>query len=120
MTTHRGIALYRSLLRAHAKYLPSEMRELGDVYVKTEFRQHQKVTNQEQLTSFYREWNLYLKQIEETARARETLSTGISNDDTKESKLYQFGSDLDDHVELTDEQKVQLANLKKEARNLEK
>lgn len=39
------IPLYRRLLRAHRKYLPHEMRVLGDQYIKSEFRLHQNVDN---------------------------------------------------------------------------
>ncbi len=39
------IYLYRRLLRAHRKHLPSEMRLLGDEYVKAEFRAHRDVEN---------------------------------------------------------------------------
>lgn len=39
------IPLYRRLLRAHRKFLPVEMRLLGDEYVKAEFRAHREVEN---------------------------------------------------------------------------
>lgn len=39
------IPLYRRLLRAHRKYLPAEMRLLGDQYIKAEFRAHRHVDN---------------------------------------------------------------------------
>lgn len=39
------LVLYRRLLRAHRKFLPSEMRLLGDEYVKAEFRAHRSVDN---------------------------------------------------------------------------
>ncbi|KAI8279406.1 Succinate dehydrogenase assembly factor 3 [Colletotrichum sp. SAR11_57] len=39
------IPLYRRLLRAHRKYLPTEMRLLGDDYIKAEFRAHRTVDN---------------------------------------------------------------------------
>jgi hypothetical protein len=39
------IPLYRRLLRAHRKYLPAEMRLLGDQYIKAEFRAHRNVDN---------------------------------------------------------------------------
>jgi hypothetical protein len=34
------LSLYRQLLRAHAERLPAAQRELGDAYVKSEFRSH--------------------------------------------------------------------------------
>ena len=39
------IPLYRRLLRTHRKFLPQEMRLLGDEYVKSEFRAHKEVEN---------------------------------------------------------------------------
>lgn len=39
------IPLYRRLFRTHRKFLPKEMRVLGDEYIKSEFRAHQKIDN---------------------------------------------------------------------------
>ncbi len=39
------IPLYRRLFRTHRKFLPKELRILGDEYVKHEFRQHQNIDN---------------------------------------------------------------------------
>lgn len=39
------IPLYRRLFRAHRKHLPSEMRVLGDEYIKAEFRAHRSTDN---------------------------------------------------------------------------
>ncbi len=39
-----ALSLYRALLRAHAKHLPLDMRQLGDAYVKAEFRRLKAVT----------------------------------------------------------------------------
>jgi hypothetical protein len=36
MTRNKALSLYKSILRAHSKYLPMEMRQLGDAYVKSE------------------------------------------------------------------------------------
>jgi hypothetical protein len=38
------LPLYRRVLRAHRK-LPAEHRTLGDLYVKSEFKQHKSVEN---------------------------------------------------------------------------
>lgn len=46
------IPLYRRLLRAHRKYLPAEMRVLGDQYIKAEFRAHRSVDNPAHLVCF--------------------------------------------------------------------
>ena len=39
------LPLYRRLLRSHRKYLPKEMRVLGDEYIKSEFQAHRNVDN---------------------------------------------------------------------------
>lgn len=39
------IPLYRRILRAHRNFLPSDMRLMGDEYVKAEFRRHKEIDN---------------------------------------------------------------------------
>ncbi|KAK7923110.1 ACN9-domain-containing protein [Apiospora marii] len=58
------IPLYRRLLRAHRKHLPSEMRVLGDLYIKAEFRAHRNVDNPAHMIGFLTEWQLYAQKIE--------------------------------------------------------
>ncbi len=73
-------SLYRRILRAH-RYLPVEMRSLGDDYVKagapacrvvtsrifltrlSEFRRHRDVTNPGHVIGFLSQWKVYLDQI---------------------------------------------------------
>ena len=43
------LELYRRIMRAHRRHLPKEMRVLGDGYVKSEFRAHQKVEDPAQI-----------------------------------------------------------------------
>ena len=69
-------ALYRSIMKAHKKYLPDQMRRLGDAYVKSEFKSHKEVKKTEQLEEFFSAWEQYLSQIQEAARAKESLSAG--------------------------------------------
>ncbi|KAL2166814.1 hypothetical protein VTG60DRAFT_2131 [Thermothelomyces hinnuleus] len=70
------IYLYRRLLRAHRKYLPPEMRLLGDEYVKAEFRAHRNVENPGHLIGFLSEWQLYAQKIEGDAWKGEKLDQG--------------------------------------------
>ena len=72
-----ALKLYRSILRAHANHLPTPMRALGDAYVKSEFRLHKATTNTDQLSQFYTEWQKYLEHLQSTARARETVKSGV-------------------------------------------
>ncbi|KAL8715906.1 MAG: hypothetical protein Q9220_000573 [cf. Caloplaca sp. 1 TL-2023] len=58
------IPLYRRLLRAHRKFLPKEMRVLGDEYVKSEYRAHRNVENPIHIVGFLKEWQMYAQQIE--------------------------------------------------------
>lgn len=114
----RGRNLYRSLLLAHKKYLPTEMRELGDAYVKSEFRLH-KSAKPEHLPMFFAEWEKYLEQLAMTGRAQESIHMGsldkeLSKGAEKQS-VFQFGVDLPSDLELTDEQLQQLKKLWDEA-----
>ncbi|KAL3460430.1 hypothetical protein BJX64DRAFT_184508 [Aspergillus heterothallicus] len=58
------IPLYRRILRIHRKKLDPEMRILGDSYVKSEFRAHQKTENPLHIIGFLTEWQLYAQKIE--------------------------------------------------------
>ena len=53
------LALYRSILRAHQRYLPPSARELGDAYVKSEFELH-RGASAGFMAQFEREWRDYL------------------------------------------------------------
>lgn len=72
-------SLYRGILRAH-RYLPLEMRSLGDEYIKagapgscryipsiltclSEFRRHRDVTNPGHIIGFLSQWKVYLDQL---------------------------------------------------------
>uniref|UniRef100_A0A7S2G7W5 Succinate dehydrogenase assembly factor 3 n=1 Tax=Octactis speculum TaxID=3111310 RepID=A0A7S2G7W5_9STRA len=95
----RALSLYRSILRGH-RTLPAEMRELGDKYVRSEFRQHQ-AASPEFLETFFSEWEGYL----------ETLQTS----DSKTG----FGRPLGEEISaMTDEQKQMLLKLAEETRSM--
>lgn len=116
--TSRGLVLYRSILKAHKKYLPSEMKQLGDTYVRAEFKAH-KDAKPEHLGAFFQEWNKYLDQITLTARARDSLSSGGTMDEKSDplggtAGVFAFGSDLPTDVELSEDQLKQLEKLREE------
>jgi len=48
--------LYKTILRLH-RSLPTEIRELGDVYVKDEFRRHKSISEQH-ISPFMNEWTV--------------------------------------------------------------
>jgi hypothetical protein len=108
------LKLYRSILQAHKRHLPQEMRQLGDAYVKQEFKLHKDVTKPEQLTPFFTAWQDYLQQILKTARVQETVATG-SLDAGAAMSQQTFGKDLPADMELSQEQLDQLQKLKEQA-----
>ncbi|KAI4185906.1 MAG: hypothetical protein L6R41_003843 [Letrouitia leprolyta] len=69
------IPLYRRLLRSHRKFLPHEMRILGDEYVKSEFRAHKNVENPIHIVGFLKEWQMYAQQVEGDSWYGEKLDT---------------------------------------------
>ncbi|KAI0784563.1 hypothetical protein C8Q75DRAFT_387645 [Abortiporus biennis] len=56
------IPLFRRILRAH-RYLPPDLRSLGDVYVRSEFRHHRKVDNAWHAIAFLSQWKIYLDEL---------------------------------------------------------
>jgi hypothetical protein len=112
---NRALPLYRSLLRVHKKHLPVSMKELGNTYIKSEFRLH-KSAKPEQAEQFFQEWEKYREQILSTARAHDSRSSGSLDDSSKTSSaVFDFGMDLSLDVELSEEQREQLKQLREEA-----
>eukprot|EP00568_Trieres_chinensis_P015537 CAMPEP_0183321458 /NCGR_PEP_ID=MMETSP0160_2-20130417/68927_1 /TAXON_ID=2839 ORGANISM="Odontella Sinensis, Strain Grunow 1884" /NCGR_SAMPLE_ID=MMETSP0160_2 /ASSEMBLY_ACC=CAM_ASM_000250 /LENGTH=132 /DNA_ID=CAMNT_0025488401 /DNA_START=54 /DNA_END=452 /DNA_ORIENTATION=+ len=116
-----ALSLYRSILRAHADYLPREMRGLGDAYVKSEFRLHRSVKDSRQLQQFYGGWTEYLEGIRQTGRARSAASAGTldgvrsdANGKDMEEGM-KFGKHMPDNEALTEEQEQRLGQLRREA-----
>ncbi|GIL75719.1 hypothetical protein Vretimale_15245 [Volvox reticuliferus] len=55
------ISLYREVLKLHRERLPPPVRDLGDSYVRAEFRSHLRgKTTMSQWTQFVNEWRGYL------------------------------------------------------------
>lgn len=127
MTRIAALSLYKSILRAHASLLPPQMRQLGDAYVKSEFRQHKSVTNPEQLQEFFTAWENYLEQIKFSARAKDSLSAGSLSSssamgqrgggDESSSKFF-YGRPLPEDAEMNEDQMEKLKSLEKEAKRL--
>merc|ERR1712216_51073 len=98
--TTMPLTLYRNILRLH-RQLPPMMRQLGDTYVREEFKQH-KTANAQQTQVFMEQWRDYARQIEAG------VAVGMENDvgsDLDESELHAFN----------DEQKAQLDKLREQA-----
>lgn len=126
----KALSLYKNILRAHDKFLPHEMKQLGDAYVKSEFRLH-KEAKAEQVTLFYTEWEKYLEHIERTGRENKAINAGLLDGVQQESSQSidntmvkqnttsnnnrQFGQNVPEDIGLNDEQKNQLIKLREEA-----
>jgi hypothetical protein len=138
-TRARALSLYKSILRAHERYLPSpSMRKLGDAYVKSEFRLH-KSAKPEQAAMFFTEWDKYLEHVERTGRENLSINVGLLDPPEQQhqeqseqwqmfgqEKLQQqrrrsaggtlfFGRDVSNDVVFTEEQERQLEKLREDA-----
>lgn len=91
------LALYRRILRAHEHFLPLEQRQLGDAYVKLEFRQHRGASSSF-LAQFERQWRDYLMLVRRPADGR------IGRNLTPEEVAA-----------LNDDQKLQILKLREQA-----
>ena len=117
------------------------MSELGNAYVKGEWRLHRSVAEGEQLDQFLSEWSKYLAHLQETVRARDTVNAGVLDDVAGGSREdqpdvtvhpssslssseiggnFKFGSDMPTDVQLSEEQLLQLAKLREEAQKAKK
>jgi hypothetical protein len=87
--SHKGIILFRAILREHKAKLPASMKILGDKYVANEFKLHKKTGNTEVLDQFYSEWNSYLNALKNQKGTKfgkdmTVAQVGVLNDDQKE------------------------------------
>ena len=103
-----ALNLYRRILRLHRQKLPFQMKEIGDKYVKEEFRQH-KEASPEFVKQFMEQWEQY-------AGTLDTQKTIESDDQSK----ITFGRHLtkEEWDRLSQEQKQQLAQVQAESKNL--
>jgi hypothetical protein len=99
------------------------MKELGDTYVKSEFRLH-KTAKPEHVQSFFAAWRSYLEQIESAGRARQATSIGSLDASSQPhstadaaGRISQFGANLPTDVTLSDDRVHQLERLKAEIEN---
>ncbi|CAB9500815.1 dehydrogenase assembly factor 3, mitochondrial [Seminavis robusta] len=111
----RALGLYRSILRAHKRCLPPEMKQLGDTYVQSEFKLH-KTAKPEHLTAFFREWESYVEELLKTARTRDLSS--MVDPVAQTTQAASFGRDLPKDMQLQEEQRAQLELLRREAEKL--
>ncbi|XP_053494120.1 succinate dehydrogenase assembly factor 3, mitochondrial [Ictalurus furcatus] len=89
-------ALYKRILMLH-RFMPIDLKALGDQYVKDEFRRH-KSASPEQAQHFMKEWEAY----------RDTLQTQVL--ETAGRGKMAFGADLSER-QLRDLQEEQIGQL---------
>lgn len=70
------IHLYRRILREH-RNLPPLQRELGDQYIKNEFRLHRSAENPLYIVGFLTSWQDYLRMISKGDWIDEAMSTEV-------------------------------------------
>lgn len=73
------LALYRRILRIHVDKLPGPLRDLGDGYVREEFRRHlHGKTNTRQWEEFVRQWTEYAARLSGQADLRPPSAAGAA------------------------------------------
>ncbi|EJS42127.1 acn9p [Saccharomyces arboricola H-6] len=92
------LVLYRRILRQH-KQLPAAQRDMGDEYVRNEFKLHKDIDNPLHIVGFLASWQDYLHMI----------SSGQWKDATLSSETLE---------KLSPEQTVQLYELMKETQKI--
>ena len=78
MRNEKALQLYRAILREHRRSLPQEMREVGDKFVRHEFRLHKKVS-QEVAAGFLRGWEDYLASVRSQSLGASTGFNGLAD-----------------------------------------
>ncbi|XP_022599885.1 succinate dehydrogenase assembly factor 3, mitochondrial [Seriola dumerili] len=91
-------SLYKRILVLH-RFLPIDLRALGDQYVKDEFRRH-KSASSEEVKSFMTEWQLY----------KDTLQTQVLDSAGEQLSSAKFGAELSEG-KLSDFQEEQIGQL---------
>ncbi|XP_044192444.1 succinate dehydrogenase assembly factor 3, mitochondrial [Thunnus albacares] len=91
-------SLYKRILVLH-RFLPIDLRALGDQYVKDEFRRHKNASAAE-VTNFMTEWENY----------KNTLQTQVLESVGDQSSSVKFGANLSDG-KLGDFQNDQIGQL---------
>jgi len=103
-TRVRVLSLYKRVLRSH-QILPVDLKHLGDVYVKVEFRQH-KTAGAKFVEEFCTQWESYASDLESKAKEMENKGQNVK-----------FGKPISVDLlekDLSADQQVQLYELMKE------
>jgi hypothetical protein len=85
------LALYRRILRAH-RLLPPAQQELGNMYVKEEFKAHKSTDNPLYIVGFLTSWQEYLGMVTEGKWIEGSMTTSELNKMSPEqvNQLYEL------------------------------
>ena len=104
-----ALNLYRRILRLHRQKLPFQMKEIGDKYVKEEFRQHKEAST-EFVEQFLQEWKRYASTLEKQAN--------VDTDADDHHPVFGRHMTKEEWDGLSQEQKHQLAQVQAESKNI--
>ena len=97
-TSRQGVlSLYRQILRLHRQRLPSGKRNLGDAYVKEEWRRHKGLeVNSSTQMEFLEQWGEYASQLAEMQSAKGHTGRNLTSaqfaamSDEQKATLYEM------------------------------
>ncbi len=110
-----SLRLYKAILVAHRSVLPPVMRDLGDSYLREEWKKH-KTAAPQHLRPFFEQWMNYLEFLKSQQQSNLASVKKILDSPTVESLNFAFGRPLEEETiaTLSEEQKAQLNQLKQE------
>ncbi|ODQ78149.1 hypothetical protein BABINDRAFT_162822 [Babjeviella inositovora NRRL Y-12698] len=103
------LKLYRAILRSHRK-LPQLHRDLGDQYVKAEFKAHKSIDNPLHIVGFLTSWQDYLTMVDQ--------GKWMSDESSGADKLAVQGLTMEMLDSMSEDQIVQLYELMKETKKV--
>lgn len=110
---HFALSLYQAILRAHRLVLDPIMRDMGDTYVRDEFKRHKTATPQF-LQPFFEQWLQYLADLKQMSQQQQGDAQG-------QQQQVRIGRDLtpSEQQALSDEQSKQLSELQRESQKID-
>jgi len=115
---HFALSLYKAILNAHRLVLDPIMRDMGDTYVRDEFKRH-KDAQPQYLQTFFQQWLTYLSELK---RMSDTIMMQHSNADSHDDDGgIRFGRELsaEERESLNEEQRKQLFELETESKKID-
>ncbi|KAI8384765.1 uncharacterized protein BYT42DRAFT_512498 [Radiomyces spectabilis] len=115
------LQLYREILRTH-RCLPAAMRDMGDDYVKAEFRRHKSIDNPAHIVGFVSQWQDYLDLLKAQTAPKVDSDSPVSKSDPLVRSFNMpddgWGRKLDSQLldKMSEEQLGQLYELRNEVK----